>query len=97
MGNRITNLRSNPNEKYTLFQIYYDLYSSWSGRNPDNLYFGFLRLIQKKILEETGESLYKEAISIASYQANADYTDPTDVEASYNMLKLRRNTRIPVL
>ena len=45
-------------------------------------------MIQKKILEETGESLYKEAISIASYQANADYTDPTDVEASYNMLKL---------
>lgn len=45
-------------------------------------------MIQEKILEKTGESLYKEAISIASYQANADYTDPTDVEASYNMLKL---------
>ncbi len=57
-------------------------------------------MIQKKILEETGESLYKEAISIASYQANADYTDPTDVEASYNMLKLLaeyQDSRIMIL
>ena len=32
-------------------------------------------LIQNHILNNEGESLYKEAISIASYQATAYYTD----------------------
>jgi signal transduction histidine kinase len=44
-------------------------------------------MIQNRILDNTGESLYKEAISIASYQANADYTDENDIEDSYNNLK----------
>ena len=41
-------------------------------------------LIQKHILEDTGAALYKEAISLASYQANTDYSDNADVEAAYN-------------
>ena len=41
-------------------------------------------LIQNHILEDTGASLYKEAISLASYQANTDYSDSEDVEAAYN-------------
>ena len=44
-------------------------------------------LIQKHILEDTGAALYKEAISLASYQANTDYSDNADVEAAYNQLK----------
>lgn len=44
-------------------------------------------MIQRRITDDTGEALYKEAISIASYQANADYTKPTDVESAYNALK----------
>lgn len=44
-------------------------------------------LIQERITSETGESLYKEAISIASYQANADYTNPDDTEPTYSSLK----------
>ena len=41
-------------------------------------------LIQNHILEDTGAALYKEAISLASYQANTDYSDSEDVEAAYN-------------
>lgn len=44
-------------------------------------------LIQNHILEDTGAALYKEAISLASYQANTDYSDSEDVEAAYNQLK----------
>ena len=44
-------------------------------------------LIQKHILEDPGAALYKEAISLASYQANTDYSDNADVEAAYNQLK----------
>ena len=44
-------------------------------------------LIQNHILNNEGESLYKEAISIASYQATADYTDTKEVEETYNYLK----------
>lgn len=57
-------------------------------------------IIQDKILEDTGETLYKEAISIASDQADADYSDPYDAEVSYNNLKLLseyQNARILVL
>ena len=57
-------------------------------------------IIQDKILEDTGEALYKEAISIASDQADADYSDPYDAEVSYNNLKLLseyQNARILVL
>lgn len=57
-------------------------------------------MIQEKIMEKTGESLYKEAISIASYQANADYSDPEDAESSYNNLKILstyQNARILIL
>ena len=48
-------------------------------------------IIQDKILEDTGEALYKEAISIASDQADADYSRPHDAEVSYNNL----NTSLP--
>ena len=44
-------------------------------------------LIQNHILEDTGAALYKEEISLASYQANTDYSDSEDVEAAYNQLK----------
>ena len=44
-------------------------------------------IIQDKISEDTGEALYKEAISIASDQADADYSDPYDAEVSYNNLE----------
>ncbi|NCB92137.1 MAG: HAMP domain-containing histidine kinase [Clostridia bacterium] len=48
-------------------------------------------LIQHRILDNIGESLYKEAISIASYQADADYSDASDIEESYNNLKSLSN------
>lgn len=44
-------------------------------------------LIQHHILEDTGASLYKEAISLASYQANTDYSDSSDVEDAYQQLQ----------
>lgn len=55
------------------------------SRNGVNLYAGISS--QKHILEDTGAALYKEAISLASYQANTDYSDNADVEAAYNQLK----------
>lgn len=57
-------------------------------------------LIQRRILESTGESLYREAISISSYQAGADYTDTAEVENNYNYLKalsVYQNAHILVL
>ena len=44
-------------------------------------------LVQNQILDAEGESLYKEAISIASYQAKADYSNTEEVEETYNYLK----------
>lgn len=44
-------------------------------------------LIQRHILTTTGDSLYKEAISLASYQANTDYSDEKDVENAYQQLR----------
>ena len=54
-------------------------------------------LIQKHILEDTGAALYKEAISLASYQANTDYSDNTDVEAAYNQLKNVLSSEVAIL
>ena len=57
-------------------------------------------MIQNRILNDEGESLYKEAISIASYQATADYTNTEDVEETYNYLKTLSNyqdSRIMIL
>ena len=60
------------------------IFSRYS-RNGSNRYAGIF-LIQNHILEDTGAALYK-AISLASYQANTDYSDNADVEAAYNQLK----------
>lgn len=57
-------------------------------------------MIQHQITEDTGEALYKEAISLASYQANANYDNPEEVEEAYNTLKtlaLYENIRILIL
>lgn len=48
-------------------------------------------MIQNRLLDNTGEALYKEAISISSYQAGADYTDTKEVEETYNYLKTLAN------
>lgn len=48
-------------------------------------------MIQNRILDTEGESLYKEAISIASIQANADYSNTSEVEETYNYLKALSN------
>lgn len=48
-------------------------------------------MIQDRILSNTGDALYKEAISISSYQANADYTNSKEVEETYNYLKALSN------
>ena len=57
-------------------------------------------MIQSRMLKKTGQVLYKEAMSIASYQANADYDDEEEIEETYNYLKtlsLYQNARILIL
>lgn len=44
-------------------------------------------LIERSILKSSAESLYKEAITIASYQANADYSHPEEILNSYENLR----------
>lgn len=56
--------------------------------------------VQNQILDDEGESLYKEAISIASYQAKADYSNTEEVEETYNYLKtlsIYQDARIMIL
>lgn len=48
-------------------------------------------MIQNRILDTQGESLYKEAISISYIQANADYSNTAEVEETYNYLKALSN------
>lgn len=57
-------------------------------------------LIQNRIVEDTGSSLYKEAISISSVQANKDYSNAMDVESVYSNLSALseyQDTRILLL
>ena len=42
--------------------------------------------IEKKILYAAGESLYKEAINISSYNASVNYDDEDEIEAAYQSL-----------
>ena len=42
--------------------------------------------IQYKILQVASENLYKEAISISSYNASVNYNDEEEIEAAYHTL-----------
>lgn len=45
-------------------------------------------MVERQVVESTGESMYKEGISIAAYHAKADYDDPREASETYHNLKV---------
>ena len=57
-------------------------------------------LIQHRIEKNTGEAIYKEAISLATHYANTNYTDTDEIQETYHTLKtlaIYQDARILIL